>query len=46
MLHAFLATEERMRYKKLLNASEVAVTVAVGSLWWQIVGTSLVGTIE
>ena len=37
------ATEERMRYQKSLNVSEV--TIVVGSLWWHIVSTSLAGSI-
>jgi len=31
-----------MRYQKLLSVSEV--TIAGGSLWWHIVGTSLAGS--
>ena len=34
-----LATEERMRCQKLLDVSEMAIIV--GSLWWNIVSTSL-----
>jgi len=38
-----VATEERMRYQKLLSLSNV--TIVVGSLWWYIVGTNPVRSV-